>query len=319
VTEYAIEVKSLVKRFGGFTAVDAVSFEVERGKIFGFLGANGAGKSTTIRMLCGLLDPTSGTARVGGFDIRREPDRVKRVIGYMSQRFSLYEDLTVAENIRFFGGAYGLPKRTIDARLAWVLEMAGLAGRERSLTRALSVGWRQRLALGCAVLHEPRIVFLDEPTGGVDPASRRRFWELINGLSESGITVFVTTHYLDEAEYCNDIRLIHAGRIVAGGSPWELKKKVIRNPILEVSSDRTIEALEILQREPWVLETSVFGTSLHVSVGDEEEGRRLIRARLAREGIAVHRVDRIMPSLEDVFIHKIEEQAGGAGAEGARP
>jgi ABC-2 type transport system ATP-binding protein len=318
VSENSIEVRSLTKRFGGFTAVDAVSFDVERGRIFGFLGANGAGKSTTIRMLCGLLDPTSGTAIVGGFDIRREPERVKRTIGYMSQKFSLYEDLTVAENIRFFGGAYGLSKKTIDARLAGVLEMAGLEGRERSLTRTLSVGWKQRLALGCAVLHEPRIVFLDEPTGGVDPASRRRFWELINGLSERGTTVFVTTHYLDEAEYCNDIRLIHAGRIVAGGSPWELKAKVIRNPILEVSSDRTVEALEILQKEPWVLETSIFGTSLHISVGDEEEGRRLIRDRLAREGIAVHRVDRISPSLEDVFIHKIEEQSG-AGVEGTRP
>ena len=318
MSENSIEVRSLTKRFGGFTAVDDVSFDVERGRIFGFLGANGAGKSTTIRMLCGLLDPTSGTAIVGGFDIRREPERVKRTIGYMSQKFSLYEDLTVAENIRFFGGAYGLSKKTIDARLAGVLEMAGLAGRERSLTRTLSVGWKQRLALGCAVLHEPRIVFLDEPTGGVDPASRRRFWELINGLSERGTTVFVTTHYLDEAEYCNDIRLIHAGRIVAGGSPWELKAKVIRNPILEVSSDRTVEALEILQKEPWVLETSIFGTSLHISVGDEEEGRRLIRDRLAREGIAVHRVDRISPSLEDVFIHKIEEQSG-AGVEGTRP
>jgi ABC-2 type transport system ATP-binding protein len=319
VPERAIEVKSLTKRFGGFIAVDAVSFDVERGRIFGFLGANGAGKSTTIRMLCGLLDPTSGTATVGGFDIRREPERVKRAIGYMSQKFSLYEDLTVAENIRFFGGAYGLSKKAVDARLPWVLTMAGLEGRERSLARTLSVGWKQRLALGCAILHEPRIVFLDEPTGGVDPASRRRFWELINDLSERGITVFVTTHYLDEAEYCNDIRLIHAGRIVAGGSPRELKTTVIRNPILEVACDRAVEAMEILQKEAWVLETSIFGTSLHISVGDEEEGRRLIRARLDREGIAVQRVDRIMPSLEDVFIHKIEEQAVKAEAKEARP
>jgi ABC-2 type transport system ATP-binding protein len=319
VAEHSIEVKSLTKRFGGFTAVDAVSFDVDRGRIFGFLGANGAGKSTTIRMLCGLLDPTSGTATVGGFDIRREPERVKQTIGYMSQKFSLYEDLTVVENIRFFGGAYGLAKKTIDTRLAWVLEMAGLKGRERSLTRTLSVGWKQRLALGCAVLHEPRIVFLDEPTGGVDPASRRRFWELINDLSERGITVFVTTHYLDEAEYCNDIRLIHAGRIVAGGSPQELKTKYIRNPILEVSSDRIVEAMELLQKESWVLETSIFGTSLHISVADEEEGRRLVRERLEREGIAVQRIDRIMPSLEDVFIHKIEEQERSAGAEEARP
>ncbi|HPW18982.1 MAG TPA: ABC transporter ATP-binding protein [Candidatus Aminicenantes bacterium] len=319
MAEPAIEVRSLTKRFGDFVAVDAVSFEVERGRIFGFLGANGAGKSTTIRMLCGLLDPTSGAATVGGHDIRREPERVKRAIGYMSQRFSLYGDLTVAENIGFFGGAYGLSRRALAERLPWVLGLAGLVGRERSLTRTLSVGWKQRLALGCAVLHEPRIVFLDEPTGGVDPASRRRFWELINGLSERGITVFVTTHYLDEAEYCNDIRLIHAGRIVAGGSPRELKTSVIRNPILEVACDRIVEALEILQKEPWVLETSIFGMSLHISVEDEEEGRRLIAARLGREGIAVHRADRIMPSLEDVFIHKIEEQAGTGEAGEARP
>jgi ABC-2 type transport system ATP-binding protein len=311
--DLAIEVKSLVKRFGDFTAVDGVSFAVERGRIFGFLGANGAGKSTTIRMLCGLLGPTSGTATVGGYDIGREPELVKRAIGYMSQRFSLYEDLTVAENIRFFGGAYGLTRKALEDRLAWVLEMAGLRGRERSLTRTLSVGWKQRLALGCAVLHEPRIVFLDEPTGGVDPASRRRFWELINGLSESGITVFVTTHYMDEAEYCNDIRLIHAGRIVAGGSPRELKTQAIRNPILEVACDRPVEALEILQREPWVLETSIFGLTLHISVADEAEGSRLVRERLGREGLAVRRVDRISPSLEDVFIHKIEEQTAGEG------
>ncbi len=306
----SIEVRSLTKKFGGFTAVDAVSFDVGRGSIFGFLGANGAGKSTTIRMLCGLMDPTSGTATVGGFDVGREPDKVKTVIGYMSQKFSLYEDLTVLENIRFFGGVYGLPARAIEARLAWVLELAGLKGRERSLTRTLSVGWKQRLALGCAVLHEPEIVFLDEPTGGVDPASRRRFWELINGLAERRVTVFVTTHYLDEAEYCNDIRLIHAGRIVAGGSPRELKEEIIRNPILEVATDRAVDALEALRKETWVLETSIFGTALHVGVADEAEGRRLVSARLAREGIVPERIDRIVPSLEDVFIHKIEGTSG---------
>ncbi|HOW85192.1 MAG TPA: ABC transporter ATP-binding protein [Candidatus Aminicenantes bacterium] len=317
----AVEVKSLSKRFGAFTAVDAVSFSVEKGEIFGFLGANGAGKSTTIRMLCALLDPTSGTASVGGFDIRREPEKVKRSIGYMSQRFSLYDDLTVAENIRFFGGAYGLNRGTVASRLPWVLEMAGLRGREGSLARTLSVGWKQRLALGCAVLHEPGIVFLDEPTGGVDPASRRRFWELINGLSEQGMTIFVTTHYLDEAEYCNDIRLIHAGRIVAGGSPTELKTAAIRHPILEVACDRPVEALEILQKEPWVVDTSIFGLSLHVGVGEEAEGRRLLADRLGRAGIAVRRVDRIMPSLEDVFIHEIETNAapGPAAAGEAKP
>jgi ABC-2 type transport system ATP-binding protein len=310
--DLSIEVKSLTKRFGDFTAVDNVTFEVGRGAIFGFLGANGAGKSTTIRMLCGLLDPTSGTATVGGFDVGREPERIKTVIGYMSQKFSLYEDLTVIENIRFFGGVYGLSKKAVASRLPWVLELAGLKGRERSLTRTLSVGWKQRLALGCAILHEPEIVFLDEPTGGVDPASRRRFWELINELSERKVTVFVTTHYLDEAEYCNDIRLIHAGRIVAGGSPRELKAEVIRNPILEVASGRAVDALEVLRKEPWVLETSIFGTALHVSVADEAEGRRLVQERLAREGIVPDRIDRIVPSLEDVFIHKIEEQSGSA-------
>jgi ABC-2 type transport system ATP-binding protein len=319
VSGYSIEVKSLTKKFGGFTAVEAVSFEVGRGAIFGFLGANGAGKSTTIRMLCGLLDPTSGTARVGGFDVGREPEQVKRIIGYMSQKFSLYEDLTVVENIRFFGGVYGLSKKAVASLVPWVLELAGLKGRERSLTRTLSVGWKQRLALGCAILHEPEIVFLDEPTGGVDPASRRRFWELINELADRQVTVFVTTHYLDEAEYCNDIRLIHAGRIVAGGSPRELKAEVIRNPILEVASDRAVDALEVLRQERWVLETSIFGTSLHVSVADEAEGRRLVRERLAREGIVPDRVDRIVPSLEDVFIHKIREQSGNKGNGEAAP
>ena len=309
MADHSIEVRALSKRFGGFTAVDAVSFDVGRGAIFGFLGANGAGKSTTIRMLCGLLDPTSGTATVGGFDVGREPEKVKTVIGYMSQKFSLYEDLTVLENIRFFGGAYGLSAKAVQARLPWVLELAGLKGRERSLTRTLSVGWKQRLALGCAVLHEPEIVFLDEPTGGVDPASRRRFWELINELSSRRVTVFVTTHYLDEAEYCNDIRLIHAGRIVAAGSPRELKEEIIRNPILEVATDRAVDALEVLRKEPWVLETSIFGAALHIGVADEAEGRRLVLQRLALEGIVPERVDRIVPSLEDVFIHKIEEQA----------
>ncbi len=309
MADHSIEVRALSKRFGGFTAVDAVSFDVGRGAIFGFLGANGAGKSTTIRMLCGLLDPTSGTATVGGFDVGREPEMVKTVIGYMSQKFSLYEDLTVLENIRFFGGAYGLSAKAVQARLPWVLELAGLKGRERSLTRTLSVGWKQRLALGCAVLHEPEIVFLDEPTGGVDPASRRRFWELINELSSRRVTVFVTTHYLDEAEYCNDIRLIHGGRIVAGGSPRRLKEEIIRNPILEVATDRAVDALEVLRKEPWVLETSIFGTALHIGVADEAEGRRLVLQRLALEGIVPERVDRIVPSLEDVFIHKIEEQA----------
>jgi ABC-2 type transport system ATP-binding protein len=225
VTEYSIEVSALTKKFGGFAAVNSVSFRVGKGEIFGFLGANGAGKSTTIRMLCGLLSPTSGEATVGGFSVSKQPEKVKERIGYMSQRFSLYEDLTVAENIRFFGGIYGLSRSRLRQRLPWILDIAGLQGREGSLTRELAGGWRQRLALGCALLHEPEIVFLDEPTGGVDPVSRRRFWDLIYELSLSKVTVFVTTHYLDEAEYCNRVMLMHAGEIIAGGSPRELREE----------------------------------------------------------------------------------------------
>jgi ABC-2 type transport system ATP-binding protein len=304
--EISIDVRDLSKVFGRFVAVDHVTFSVRRGDIFGFLGANGAGKSTTIRMLCGLLAPTSGAASVGGFDVGREPDRVKARIGYMSQKFSLYDDLTVEENIEFFGGVYGVAGGRLREKMPGMLEMAGLKGRERSLARELSVGWKQRLALGCALLHDPEIVFLDEPTGGVDPVSRRNFWELINRLSGEGVTVFVTTHYLDEAEYCNDIRLIHAGRIVAAGSPGELKRTYIKNPILEVESDRVVDAMELLQGKDWVIETSIFGAYLHVSVADEKEGRERIKAALVSAGLEVRRMDRIMPSLEDVFISRIE-------------
>jgi ABC-2 type transport system ATP-binding protein len=315
MSEPTIDVRELTKTFGSFTAVDRVSFTVGRGEIFGFLGANGAGKSTTIRMLCGLLSPTSGTARVGGHDIRTEPENVKRRIGYMSQKFSLYDDLTVEENIVFFGGVYGLTGDRIRRRMAWFLDMAGLRGLERSLARELSAGWKQRLALGCAILHEPEIVFLDEPTGGVDPIMRRRFWELINSLSEGGVTVFVTTHYLDEAEYCNTIRLIHDGRIIAGGSPRELKTTVFGQPIFAVEADNVIEALEALQSDPGVLETSVFGVSLHVSLKEAREGEARLRRILAGRGLRVRRIARITPSLEDVFIHKVEEER----KKGARP
>ena len=304
----AIEVRHLTKKFGEFVAVNDVSFTVKRGEIFGFLGANGAGKSTTIRMLCGLLRPTSGEAIVGGHDVNAETEKVKLSIGYMSQRFSLYDDLTVEQNIRFFGGVYGLRNSRMDDRLEWVLKMADLRGREKSLTRTLAGGWKQRLALGCAILHEPRIVFLDEPTGGVDPISRRAFWELINELSSEGITILVTTHFLDEAEYCNDIVLINAGKLIAAGSPTELKTQRIKRPILEVTpTSGVVEALETLREKPWAIETSVFGTSLHVMVEDEEEGRRLIAQALAEKGIGISRVERIVPSLEDVFLYVLEK------------
>ena len=309
MSDKAIEVTNLTKRFGEFTAVDQINFTVKAGEIFGFLGANGAGKSTTIRMLCGLLLPTSGSAKVGGFDIRTQTEQVKLNIGYMSQRFSLYDDLTVEQNIRFYGGVYGLKNSRLQQRMEWVLKMADLKGREDSLTKTLSGGWKQRLALGCAILHQPKIVFLDEPTGGVDPISRRNFWELINQLSSEGITVLVTTHFLDEAEYCNDIILINAGKLIASGSPVELKTDHVKNPILEVSGldERIVEALEIIRTKPWALETTVFGTSLHVMVKDEEEGARLITQVLDEMDISVQDIQRIVPSLEDVFLYLLDK------------
>ena len=312
----AIEVRHLSKSFGKFKAVDDVSFDVRGGEIFGFLGANGAGKSTTIRMLCGLLSPSGGTALVAGCDIRTEPEEVKLNIGYMSQRFSLYDDLTVEQNIRFYGGIYGLRREKLEQRMAWVLGMADLRGREGSLTRTLSGGWKQRLALGCAILHEPRIVFLDEPTGGVDPLSRRNFWELINTLSAGGMTVLVTTHFLDEAEYCNHIILINAGKLIASGSPSELKVRYITRPILEirVTGGKIVEALETIRSAPWALETSVFGTSLHVMVEDEKEGASLVSGTLDAAGIPVRSIERIVPSLEDVFLYLLDhESVRGAG------
>ncbi|MBM4161929.1 MAG: ABC transporter ATP-binding protein [Ignavibacteria bacterium] len=305
----AIEVENLTKCFGKFCAVDHIDFEVKRGEIFGFLGANGAGKSTTIRMLCGLLQSTEGTARVGGYDINKEPERVKENIGYMSQRFSLYEDLTVEENINFYGRVYGLTNGEIAQRKDWVLEIANLRGREKSITGTLAGGWKQRLALGCAVLHRPRIVFLDEPTSGVDPLMRRRFWELINDLSAEGVTVLVTTHYLEEAEYCNDIILINAGRIIAGGSPKELKREHIRTPILEVQCSNVIEAMSLIEHNPWAIETSVFGTRLHVSVQEERAGRGAIRRLLQENNIKLQTMERIVPSLEDVFIYLLDQEA----------
>ena len=315
----AIELRELSKRFGAFKAVDRVSLSIEGGEIFGFLGANGAGKSTTIRMLCGLLTPTSGTGLVLGIDVARDPEGVKRRIGYMSQRFSLYDDLTVIQNVRFFGGVYGLRGKEAVDREAWALHMSGLEGKEGRLTGELPGGWKQRLALACAVLHRPRVVFLDEPTSGVDPISRRRFWRLIDDMAAEGITVFVTTHYLDEAEYCQRLALIHAGRIVADGTVADLKEVFAGRAVLEVAAPRVSEALEAIGDAPWALETSIFGTRVHVVVRDADEGRREVEALLASQGNPVSSVARILPSLEDVFIHHVEEAEAEQAAQEARP
>ena len=304
----AIEVNNLTKKFGDFTAVDNVNFTVKQGEIFGFLGANGAGKSTTIRMLIGVLEPTSGDALVGGHSIMKDPEMVKRNIGYMSQKFSLYNDLTVAENIRFYAGVYGLDGKKYQERKKWVLKVANLENMENTLTSSLPGGIKQRLALGTAVIHEPKIVFLDEPTSGVDPVSRRNFWDLINDLSAGGTTVLVTTHYLDEAEFCNDIILINAGKLVAQGNSKELKTNYIKNPILEIETDRTVDSLEILEKEKWVGETSIFGNYIHVILNDDTiTEKNIIQLLQIQNGIKVKRVERIVPTLEDVFIHLIEK------------
>jgi ABC-2 type transport system ATP-binding protein len=312
----AIEVRGLTRRFGQFVAVDNVSFDVHRGEIFGFLGSNGAGKSTTIRMLCGLLAPTSGTATVGGVDVTRDPEGVKRRIGYMSQRFSLYELLTVDQNIQFFGGVYGLEAARLAERRRFVIEMAGLAGREGTLARDLAGGWRQRLALGCAILHEPAILFLDEPTGGVDPLSRRQFWRLIDTLSQSGVTVLVTTHYLDEAERCHRVALIHAGRLAAIGTTSEVKRIFEGRPILEVRGDRSVEAMRLLDTFADVEKTSLFGTAVHAVLRSAAVSPDDIAARLRAGGVHVESIAAVVPSLEDVFLDVID-RAGATGGKGA--
>jgi ABC-2 type transport system ATP-binding protein len=309
----AITVADLTKRFGDFVAVDRLTFDVAQGEVFGFLGSNGAGKSTTIRMLCGLLKPTSGTATVGGVDVSRDPEGVKRRIGYMSQRFSLYESLTVDQNIRFFGGIYGLDRARLDARRRFVLDMAGLHGREGQRAADLAGGWRQRLALGCAILHEPPIVFLDEPTGGVDPLSRREFWSLIDRLSASGVTVLVTTHYLDEAEHCHRLAIIHGGQLAAIGTTDELKRVFAGRTIVEVHTANPVETMRLLDRMPEIEKTSVFGTAVHaVLKGNSQEAIAALKQGLEAAGVAVASMTDVQPSLEDVFLEVVEQKAQAA-------
>ncbi|MBN2531430.1 MAG: ABC transporter ATP-binding protein [Spirochaetales bacterium] len=311
----AIETRNITKRFGTFTALDGMSMCIEKGVIFGLLGANGAGKSTLIKILCGLLTPTSGDAFVGGVSVNTNPEEVKKRIGYMSQKFSLYEDLTVFENIRFFGGVYGLSNTEIRKQLDIIAEMAGLKGQENRLTGELSGGLKQRLALGCAVIHNPGIVFLDEPTGGVDPVARRNFWALINDLSAKGTTVIITTHYLDEAEYCNRILLMHAGKNIAEGSPGELKTTHIKNNLYEIECTPLMEGLSLLRNRDWTGGISVFGNLLHLNSRPGSDPAT-IRLFLENNGVQVVRMEEIIPSLEDVFISLIEEKTKGAG-EGA--
>jgi ABC-2 type transport system ATP-binding protein len=295
-------VRDLVKRFGDFVAVDRINLEARRGEIVGFLGPNGAGKSTTIRMLCGLLRPTAGQALVAGYDVAREPEHVRQRIGYMSQKFSLYNDLRIIENIRFFAGMYQVPDSVLKERVSWVLDMAGLSGRRSTLTGTLPTGWKQRLALGCAVLHRPSILFLDEPTSGVDPISRRQFWELIHTMAAEGVTVLVTTHYMDEAEYCNRLVLIFQGRIVASGSPTELKQRALTGELLSVECAPLGLALDLLRQTPDVADAAVFGNTLHVVVPEARTMIPRLHTYLSEHGVTVSRMEPIRPSLEDVFV-----------------
>ncbi len=305
-SEHAIAVRELTRKFGHFVAVDRISFEVNRGEIFGFLGANGAGKSTAIRMMCGLLRPTSGTAVVDGVDVSRDPERVKSRIGYMSQKFSLYESLTVEQNIRFFGALYGLTDERIADRQRFVLDMAGLSGRENIKARDLAGGWRQRLALGCAILHEPPVVFLDEPTGGVDPLSRRRFWRLIEDMSKTGVTILVTTHYLDEAEYCHRLAIISAGRLAAMGTSSELKQVFTSRPIFEIRSSQPVDLMRVLDELPEIEKTTIFGTAVHAVLRHSDVDPDTLAATLRRRGLTVDSAERVAPSLEDVFLDVVE-------------
>lgn len=302
-----IAVKELVKRFGDFGAVNGVNFEVHAGEIFGFLGPNGSGKTTTIRMMLGLLPPTEGEVEVLGIPVIEDPAAIRTRVGYMSQHFSLYNDLTVEQNLRFYGTAYGLSNAELSGRMMAAIEMAGLAGRESEKTEALSGGWRQRLALSAAILHQPQVLFLDEPTAGVDPVSRRDFWELLYKLVGEGVTVFVTTHYMDEAEHCHRLAFLQRGEIIARGSPAELRRTMMDGRIYEFEPSDTNQAVKLLRRardESRLRAQSVelYGTSVHVVIEDQLEQKQKLREILERGGVRSGPIRRIEPSLEDVFI-----------------
>jgi ABC-2 type transport system ATP-binding protein len=303
----AVSVANLEKRFGSFIAVNKINFQVNQGEIFGFLGPNGAGKSTTIRMLCGIIAPTAGTGQVGGYDIINEQYKIKEHIGYMSQKFSLYNDLTVEENINFYSGIYKIPKADKKERFDDVIKAAGLEGMEKSLTSTLAAGWKQRLALGCALLHKPKIIFLDEPTSGVDPITRANFWGIIKNLAKQGVTVFITTHYMDEAENCNRMVLIYHGTIIAMGTPDEMKSNVMKNEVLEITLSNAQNWLERLNKITGVKDAALFGSNIHAVVYDSKVAIPEIQVFLKKENITGSSVKKITPSLEDVFVCAIEE------------
>lgn len=298
----AIKAVNLTKKFKSFTAVNSISFEVEEGKIVGFIGANGAGKTTTIKMLCGLMRPTSGEAFVAGFDVAHHPEQVRQSIGYMSQRFSLYGDLTVKENIEFYGGVYGLGNSRLKERMEWVVGVADLAGKEDLLTSDLPLGWRQRLALGCAVLHQPKVVFLDEPTSGVDPVIRDKFWRLIGKLAQEGATIIVTTHHLEEAEFCESILMMHAGNIVVNGSPEGIRREYADLPLFEIETQNPFKVFNLLEPEPWVTEAAILGGNVHV-FAKTDDPVSAIKDILRKNKIDEFTIQKAAPTLEDIFVN----------------
>jgi len=308
MNNWAVETDALVKAFGSFIAVDHISLQVTKGEIFGFLGPNGAGKSTTIRMLCGLLTPTSGRALVQGLDVAIEPEQVRKNIGYMSQKFSLYDDLTVEQNIDFFAGMYGVPRNLRPERKQHALEMANLVERRSAMTATLSGGWKQRLALGCAILHDPPILFLDEPTSGVDPIARGAFWDLIREMARTGHTIFVSTHYMDEAEYCHRLALMYKGRVIALGTPADLRADLSTHTLIQLETSAPLDTMRALENVPGIGDVAVFGGGLHVSVNEPESAINEIRNRLRAKAIDIHTLEKILPSLEDVFVALIEAE-----------
>jgi ABC-2 type transport system ATP-binding protein len=308
----AIEVRGLRKTFGDFVAVDSIDLSVPRGEIFGFLGPNGSGKTTTIRMLCGTIGASGGSAHVMGYDIDKEAEKVRLTIGYMSQKFSLFEDLTVAENLYFYAGIYGLSAEKFAERRAYILRMADLEGREDELTGNLSVGWKQRLALGCATIHEPQLIFLDEPTSGVDPNARRHFWELLYELANSGVTLFVTTHYMDEATHCNRLAFIYRGNIIADGTPQEIKASLSADTILQLEVADGESALAALSDHPMVTEAYMQGALLNVNVGEHTPEQADLDGFLGKAGFEVTHSQIVEPTLEDAFVHLVGTQGGRA-------
>lgn len=314
--DWIVEAEDLTRRFGKFIAVDHVTLRVRRGSIFGFLGPSGSGKTTAIRMLCGLLKPTSGRGVVNGFDISKQPEELRQNLGYMSQKFSLYADLTVRENLQFFGGVYGIPPAQLAKRIQEVLALVEMTGHEDTLTVSLPLGWKQRIALAASMLHEPPVLFLDEPTSGVDPGSRRLFWEILDDLSAAGTSIFVTTHAMDEVERCDLVGVMYRGRLVAADPPGALRKN-FSGFLYHVEVEPLLKALDVAKTLPLVEDASLFGKALHLTTTREDPAE--VREGLEEARIRVYEVERIEPALEDVFVQLVtrsERETEAAGKKG---